>query len=73
DVTISTKPFVPIHNWSVNLDESEVFFTVGTIFKIDSCDELDGFWHVKLTLSTERDRVLQALFNHYEIQIGETS
>jgi tetratricopeptide (TPR) repeat protein len=73
DITIQTKPFAPIHKWSVNSDEHEVLFTMGTIFKIESCDELDGFWHIKLTLSAEPDQALKALLNHYEIKIGETS
>jgi tetratricopeptide (TPR) repeat protein len=73
DTTIQTKPFAPIHNWSVNTDEDEVLFTMGTIFKIESCEDFDGFWHVKLTLSTEPDLALKSLLNHYEIKIGETS
>ncbi|CAF3648134.1 unnamed protein product [Rotaria socialis] len=73
DITVPTKPFAHIHKWSVNSDEGEVLFTMGTIFKIESCDELDGFWHVKLTLSTEPDQELQALLKDYEIKIGETS
>jgi tetratricopeptide (TPR) repeat protein len=73
DTTIQTKPFAPIRKWSINSDKYEVLFTMGTIFKIESCDELDGFWHVKLTLSAEPSQALKALLNHYEIKIGGTS
>ncbi|CAF3409798.1 unnamed protein product, partial [Rotaria sp. Silwood2] len=73
DINLQTKPFAPIREWSVNLDENEILFTMGTIFKIESCDELDGFWHVQLTLSTEPDQALNTLLKHYEINIGETS
>jgi tetratricopeptide (TPR) repeat protein len=73
DTRIRTKPFAPIHQCSANSDEGEILFTMGTIFKIESCDEFDGFWHIQLTLSAEPDQALNALLNYYEIKIGETS
>lgn len=73
NVNIQTKPFAFIHDWSVNSDENEILFTMGTIFKIESCDEFDSFWHVTLTLSTEPDQEFKKLLKHYEINIGETS
>lgn len=73
DTIIQTKPFAPIHNCRVNSDEGEVLFTMGTIFKIESCNQYDYFWHIKLVLCIEHDQALKDLLNHYKIKIGETS
>jgi tetratricopeptide (TPR) repeat protein len=74
DISIKTQPFADIHMWSVNQDEEEILFTMGTIFKIESCEEFnEEFWHVKLSLSNEYDPQIQRLLGHYYTRIGQTT
>jgi tetratricopeptide (TPR) repeat protein len=74
DVKKALKPFADIQQVSVMKDESEIFFSIGTIFKIESVDEvLDNVWFVKCSLSKDEDKELKRLQDYFIDQIGETS
>ncbi|UJR22890.1 hypothetical protein I4U23_025918 [Adineta vaga] len=74
DISVQTQPFADIQKWSTNQNEEEVLFSMGTIFKIESCEQFnDDFWHVVLSLSSEQDEQIQYLLNDYYNRIGETT
>lgn len=74
DISLKTQPFADIHKWSANQNEEEVLFTMGTIFKIESCEEFnEDFWHIKLSLSNEQDERIRQLSDYYHTFIGETT
>ncbi|CAF4008503.1 unnamed protein product [Rotaria sp. Silwood1] len=74
DVKKAIKPFANIEQVSIMTDEGEILFSIGTIFKIESVEEvLDNVWFVKLTLSKDEDKELKCLEDYFINQIGETS
>ncbi|CAF1248876.1 unnamed protein product [Rotaria magnacalcarata] len=74
DVKQAIKPFADIQQFSIMKDEGEILFSIGTIFKIESVDEvLDNVWFVKLTLSKDEDKELKRLEDYFINQIGDTS
>lgn len=71
---LTDKPFAAIAEWSVNKDENEILFSMGTIFQIESCEQFDdNFWLIQLKLSIENDKNIKELFTYYKNQIGESS
>ncbi|CAF1218756.1 unnamed protein product [Didymodactylos carnosus] len=74
DVKKAIKPFADIQQVSIMKDEGEILFSIGTIFKIESVDEvLDNVWFIKLTLSEVEDEESKRLEDYFINQIGETS
>jgi tetratricopeptide (TPR) repeat protein len=74
DVKKVIKPFADIQQVSIMKDEGEILFSIGTVFKIESVDEvLENVWFVKLTLSKVKDEELKRLEDYFINQIGETS
>ncbi|CAF4714604.1 unnamed protein product [Rotaria sp. Silwood2] len=56
-------------------DEDEVLFSIGSIWRIDSVDELkdDRIWHIQLISCEEENARSIELTNYLKEQIGETS
>lgn len=52
------KPFANIEKYSYTKSENEILFTIGTIFQIDSVEELtECIWHITLTLCDDDDDI----------------
>ncbi|CAF1448492.1 unnamed protein product, partial [Didymodactylos carnosus] len=68
----TTKPFAEIQSLSYIEDESEVLFSVGTVFKIESVEQVtDKLWYVKLILSSEGNEQLKEVTRYLRSEIDE--
>jgi hypothetical protein len=68
----SKKSFADIHCYSCNTHESEILFSMGITFRIESVELfIDDIWLVKLILN-EEDKNLNDLINHFKKEINET-
>jgi tetratricopeptide (TPR) repeat protein len=70
DMSKETTPFAPIKSYSCYEEEDEVLFTIGAIFKVESVEQMDDMWHVKLQLSKEQNQLCRNLSLHIMKQIG---
>ena len=69
-----SKPFARISKLSVNSDEDEYLFTMGTILKILSVEEVTNeTWYIELEMVSEENEPLKNLFDDYKVAIGEDS
>jgi tetratricopeptide (TPR) repeat protein len=74
DQSTSTNAFYAnIQAMSLFTDEEEYLFTMGSVFRIESIEELDGNakWCVHLTLTTDHDPELAQLADHIRMQMSE--
>ena len=72
----TSKPFANIQNLSYFKDENEVLLSMGTIFRINSVEQLvndDRIYNVKLTLSEETDEQIKSMTEHLRKEMGETT
>ncbi len=60
----NVKPFGNISSKSYTKEEGEVFFALGSIFKIYDIRQEDGIWMIKLQLASENESGLEALFQY---------
>jgi tetratricopeptide (TPR) repeat protein len=70
DMSQETTPFAPIKSYSCYEEEDEVLFTIGAVFKVESVEQMDDMWHVKLQLSKEQNKLCRDLSLHIMKQIG---
>ena len=69
-----SKPFARISRFSVNIDEDEYLFTMGTTFKILSVEEVtDETWYITLEMVSEEYEPMRTLFDDYKAIVGENS
>ncbi|CAF0753165.1 unnamed protein product [Didymodactylos carnosus] len=74
DQNIDTKPFADISNESYSKNEKEVLIAIGTVFRLEFVENLcDTLWYVKLTLTSDLDRHVKEIIEHYKRKIGHTS
>ncbi|CAF1502842.1 unnamed protein product, partial [Didymodactylos carnosus] len=67
-----TKPFCSINDISNYNEEEEVLFSIGSIFRIESIDNLsNGVTKISLTLTTDEDEQLKQLRQHIRMELGE--
>ncbi|CAF1637745.1 unnamed protein product, partial [Didymodactylos carnosus] len=67
-----TKPFCSIKEISNYNEEEEVLFPIGSIFRIESVDNLsNGVTKISLTLTTQEDEQLKQLRQHIRMELGE--
>jgi tetratricopeptide (TPR) repeat protein len=63
------KPFANITSLSSYPEEEEVLFMLGSIFRlVNITRDRNGVWTVKLTLCSDHDHDLKAVFNHMKSQ-----
>ncbi|CAF4604676.1 unnamed protein product [Rotaria socialis] len=63
---LSLTPYANIGSLSYYQDESEVLFSIGTVFCIVSITEdTNGIWHVKLNLSTDEDKEIRKVVDYF--------
>jgi tetratricopeptide (TPR) repeat protein len=68
------KPFANIKTKSFMKDEDEVLFSLGTIFRIESVENLnENIWLLNLTLTTDEDQQLQVLRKYLQERLDQTS
>ena len=68
-----SKPFANIGKYSSTKTENEILFTIGTIFQINSVEELtESIWHVTLTLCDDDNDVdRNELMDSFKTDIAE--
>lgn len=72
--TIKTKPYAKVNVLAVINDENEIIFSMGTLFTINSVEQLtDLLWVVDITLTENFDQDLQELFEAYKWDIEKSS
>jgi tetratricopeptide (TPR) repeat protein len=68
---ITSKPFADIHEHSEFLDESEVLFMLGSIFRLESINSNDDrIWIVQMTLCNDDEHDLQPVLLYIKRRIG---
>ena len=74
-IRVSKKPFANIQEYSYLKTENEVLFTIGTIFRIESVEQLTNeIWLVKLILCEDESNSSQnELFNVFKVEMDETA
>ncbi|CAF3516994.1 unnamed protein product [Rotaria sp. Silwood2] len=65
------KPYGNISSQSYFMEEKEILFMVGSIFKIQSVvePESDGMWTIKLSLCSENDHELKELVSYLQMDM----
>ncbi|CAF1543832.1 unnamed protein product [Didymodactylos carnosus] len=72
DYRQDTKPFCSIKEISNYNQEEEVLFSIGTIFRIESVDNINnGVTKIRLTLTAQEDEQLKQLRQHIRMELGE--
>ncbi|CAF0988079.1 unnamed protein product [Didymodactylos carnosus] len=73
NLNAKTKPFANVQKFSYMKDEGEILISMGTVFKIESVEQLpSGHWFIELTLSELENKKVKDVIEHYQKQIGET-
>lgn len=66
-ITTKRKPFANISEYSCMQHEKEVLFSIGSLFRVISVDQLfGGKHHVKLELVGEDDQIVKRILKRYE-------
>ncbi|CAF3300426.1 unnamed protein product, partial [Rotaria sp. Silwood2] len=69
----NTKPFCNIQHLSAFEVEEEVLFSIGSLFRITSIEELNSnLWKACLISTTEEDEELKQLRNYFKFELGDT-
>ncbi|CAF1069823.1 unnamed protein product [Didymodactylos carnosus] len=72
DNHIKTKPFAFIKDYSAIPDESEVLFSIGTVWCIESVvQDEEALWHIVLRSSGEQNQRCVELTDYLKQQIGD--
>ncbi|CAF1334245.1 unnamed protein product [Rotaria sp. Silwood1] len=68
----TTKPFADISKFSEYPDESEILFTLGSIFRLDSVNRSsdDQIWIIQMTLCSEKEHDLKDVLIYMKQQLG---
>jgi tetratricopeptide (TPR) repeat protein len=69
---VTTKPFADISKYSHFIDESEVLFMIGSIFRLKSinCND-DHVWIIEMSLCSDDEYDLKQVLLHMKQQIGD--
>ncbi|CAF4670595.1 unnamed protein product, partial [Rotaria sp. Silwood2] len=72
DGNVDKNPIAYIQDFSSMTAENEVLFSIGTVFRIQSIEQLtmNGVWNVKLLLCAEEDEQLKILRDHMLTEIN---
>ncbi|CAF1463345.1 unnamed protein product [Adineta ricciae] len=68
---VTNRPFADISKCSEFVNEAEVLFMIGSIFRLESieCDDLH-IWVIKMTLSSDEEHGLKHVLMYMKAQIG---
>jgi tetratricopeptide (TPR) repeat protein len=71
DPAVTSKPFADITQFSYFRSENEVLIMVGSIFRIvDVFNDGSGVWIIRMTLCSDDDHELKAIFEHMKNEHG---
>ncbi|CAF1286382.1 unnamed protein product [Didymodactylos carnosus] len=72
DTRLETHAFADISDMSYFQSEKEVFFTLGSVFRLENVmfDERETLWCVKLTLCNEDDQDMKDMYEHQKKRVG---
>ncbi|CAF0944509.1 unnamed protein product [Adineta ricciae] len=71
--TAFDRPFADISQYSSKLDEKEILFSMGTIFRITAVEEYDSTYEVFLQRETQAKECLSTLISHESIELTQST
>jgi tetratricopeptide (TPR) repeat protein len=71
DLEVQRRPFGRIEQFSINRDENEILFAMGSVFRIEDIQlYTDHIWLIELTLTSSVKKEVEDLLQYFTLHIG---